>query len=188
MSLLINSFKPDPTMLIGSSLNEKTMLIAFDTDEAPVVTTAVKLVEVNPDADTITYSTYPPDQLTSINNLETSTALTIHQYDVPGHAVRYGFHNQTSSQQDPWRIWSYHDDTKLFRQTGSGAVTPWSTLAKYQKIDSYAPSVDETVFANEADLDRDARYVPISSLSCARKDLHGSCPIHYRGSPILHSP
>ena len=148
MSLLINSFKPHPTMLIGS-LNEKTMLIDFDTKEAPVVTTAVKLVEVNPDADTITYSTYPPDELTSINNLETSTALTIHQYDVPGHAERYGFHNQASSQQDPWRIWAYHDDTKLFRQTGSGAVTPWTTLAKYQKIDGYAPSVDETVFSNK---------------------------------------
>ena len=148
MSLLINSFKPHPTMLIGS-LNEKTMLIDFDTKEAPVVTTAVKLVEVNPDADTITYSKYPPDQLTSINNLETSTALTIHKYDVPGHTERYGFHNQASSQQDPWRIWAYHDDTKLFRQTGSGDVTPWTTLAKYQKIDGYAPSVDETVFSNK---------------------------------------
>ena len=152
MSLLINSFKPHPTMLIGS-LNEKTMLIDFDTDEveeAPVVTTAVKLLEVNPEADTVTYSTYPPDQLTSINNLETSTALTIHQYDVPNHAIRFGYHNQASSQQDPWRIWAYHDNTKLFRQTGSGAITPWTTLAKYQKIDSYTPSIDETVFSNKA--------------------------------------
>jgi hypothetical protein len=127
MSLLINSFKPNATMRLGSPLNEKTMLIDFDTnevEEAPVTTTAVKLVEVNPEADTITYSTYPPDELTSINNLETSTALTIHQYDVPGHAERYGFHNQASSQQDPWRIWAYHDDTKLFRQTGGyGRIT-----------------------------------------------------------------
>jgi hypothetical protein len=153
MSLLINSFKPNATMRLGSPLNEKTMLIDFDTnevEEAPVTTTAVKLVEVNPEADTITYSTYPPDELTSINNLETSTALTIHQYDVPGHAERYGFHNQASSQQDPWRIWAYHDDTKLFRQTGSGAVTPWTTLAKYQKVDSYTPAIDETVFSNKA--------------------------------------
>jgi hypothetical protein len=88
MSLLINSFKPNATMRLGSPLNEKTMLIAFDTNGvggAPVTTTAVKLVEVNPEADTITYSTYPPDELTSINNLETSTALTIHQYEIKRH-------------------------------------------------------------------------------------------------------
>jgi hypothetical protein len=175
MSLLINSFKPNATMRLGSPLNEKTMLIAFDTNGvggAPVTTTAVKLVEVNPEADTITYSTYPPDELTSINNLETSTALTIHQYDVTGHAERYGYHNQASSQQDPWRIWAYHDDTKLFRQTGSGAVTAWTTLAKYQKVDSYTPAIDETVFSNKA-------------ISIGMHDTYPSQVSHARGRTFM---
>src|SRR6056300_1274848 len=123
MSLLIKSFKPHPTMLIGQ-LNEKTMLIDFDRDEeeeeAPAVSTAVRLVVMNTDADAITYSLYPPAQLTSINNLETSTALTIYQYDVPNHTERFGFHFQPSSQENTVRIYAFEDDTRLFRQTGTG--------------------------------------------------------------------
>ena len=151
MSLLIKSFKPHPTMLIGQ-LNEKTTLIDFETDEveeAPAVTTAVRLVGMNTDADTITYSLYPPDQLTSINNLQTSTPLTIYKYDVPNHAERFGFHYQPSSQENTVRIYAFEDDTRLFRQTGTGPVSYWRTIDRYQKIDNYTPATDETYFSNK---------------------------------------
>ena len=150
MSMRISAFKPHENMRIGS-FNVKNMVIDFETDVVPETTTAVQLVKVSYDEDTsVSFQTFPPDELQTINNLQTSTAMTIHNYNDPDETPRFGFYKYAVCQQNPARIWAYENDTKVYKETyPNNTLTLHTTLQKYQKIDSYTFATGETLFSNK---------------------------------------
>ena len=150
MSMRISAFKPHENMRIGS-FSVKNMLINFDSDVVEETTTAVQLVKVNYQEDTsASFETFPPDELQTINNLETSTAMTIHNYQNPDETPRFGFYKYAVCQQNPVRLWSYENNTKVFTETyPSNTLSLLTTLQKYQKIDSYNFATGQTLFSNK---------------------------------------
>jgi hypothetical protein len=149
MSLLIRSFKPHENMRIGN-FSQQNMLINFQSDDGVEKSTAVLLVKVSYQEDpSASFEIYPPDKLATIKNLATNQAMTIYNYNQPNAVERFGYVNWTLSQQDPWRIWAYQDNTKIFTQTDNGAITLIQTLNTYQKINSYTPVLNEQIFSNK---------------------------------------
>ena len=153
MSLLISSFKPHENMRIGN-FSQKNMLINFETDDTgppPETTTAVQLVKYNYHEDsTSSFQTFPPDELQTINNLQTQTPFTIHNYKSPTETPRFGLYKYTLASQNGVRIWAYENDTKVYTQTyPSNTITLFKTLQKYQKIESYTFANGETIFSNK---------------------------------------
>jgi hypothetical protein len=154
MAMRLTSFKPHETMRIGT-FNERNMLIVFETDAvgpAPEASTAVQLVKVSYDEDTgAAFETFPPDELASINNLETSTAMTIHNYRDIDETPRFGFYKYTAATHGASvRIWAYENNTKVFTETyPSNTLSLFTTLQRYQKIESYTFAVGETLFSNK---------------------------------------
>ena len=149
----ISAFKPHENMRIGN-FNVKNMLIDFETDAVgppPETTTAVQLVKVSYDEDTsASFETFPPDELATINNLETSTAMTIHNYIDPDETPRFGFYKYSACQQNTARIWAYENDTKVYTETyPNNTLSLYTTLQRYQKIDSYTFATGETLFSNK---------------------------------------
>jgi hypothetical protein len=154
MSLLIRSFKPHENMRIGN-FSQQNMLINFETEDTgppPETSSAVQLVKYNYHADTAaSFQTFPPDELQTINNLQTQTPFTIHNYRNPTETPRFGVYKYTLASQNGVRIWAYENDTKVYTQTyPSNTITLFKTLQKYQKIESYTLLNGETVFSNKA--------------------------------------
>jgi hypothetical protein len=149
MSMLINGFQPHENMLIGN-FSQKTMLINFDTNDVNEDdTNAQLLLKISYQEDpSASFEIYPPDKLASIKNLATNQAMTIYNYNQPNAVERFGYINWTLSQQDPWKIWAYQDDTKIYKQTDNGAITLIETLNTYQKI-PYTPVLNEQIFSNK---------------------------------------
>ena len=150
MSMRISAFKPHENMRIGS-FSVKNMLINFDTGVVEETTTAVQLVKVNYQEDTgASFKIFPPDEIQTINNLETSTAMTIHNYQNPNETPRFGFYKYAACQQNPVRIWAYENDTKVFTETyPNNTLSLYTTLQKYQKIESYNFATGQTLFSNK---------------------------------------
>ena len=150
MSMLINGYKKHENMLIGYH-GENNMLIEFEKDVVGETSTAVQLAKVSYEEDTgASFKTFPPDELQTINNLQTSTAMTIHNYIDPDETPRFGFYKYSTCQQNPVRIWAYENDTKVFTETyPSNTLSLYTTLQKYQKIDSYNFATGETLFSNK---------------------------------------
>lgn len=146
----ISAFKPHENMRIGN-FNVKNMLIDFETDVVPETTTAVQLAKVSYEEDTsASFETFPPDELATINNLETSTAMTIHNYIDPDETPRFGFYKYAACQQNTVRIWAYENDTKVYTETyPNNTLSLYTTLQRYQKIDSYTFATGETLFSNK---------------------------------------
>ena len=154
MSMRVSAFKPHETMRIGN-FAQKTMLIDFETDEVsapPETTTAIQLAKVSYDEDTsASFETFPPDELATINNLETSTAMTIHNFQDPNETPRFGFYKYSSATHgNSVRIWAYENDTKIYKETyPTNTLSLFYTLQKYQKIESYSFATGETLFSNK---------------------------------------
>ncbi|MHC4377796.1 MAG: hypothetical protein ACYS26_14445, partial [Planctomycetota bacterium] len=119
---------------------------------ATETTTAVQLVKVSYDEDTsVSFQTFQPDELATINNLETSTAMTIHNYQDPDETPRFGFYKYSASTHGTSvRIWSYENDTKVYKETyPNNILTLHTTLQRYHKIESYTFANGETLFSNK---------------------------------------
>ena len=151
MSVLINYEKGNMLKDGGNMINDSgNMLIS--TDVVPETTTAVQLVKVSYDEDTsVSFQTFPPDELQTINNLQTSTAMTIHNYQDPDETPRFGFYKYTAATHGTSvRIWSYENDTKVYTETyPSNTLSLLTTLQKYQKIESYTFATGQTLFSNK---------------------------------------
>lgn len=152
MSMRISAFKPHENMRIGN-FNEKNMLIDFETDTVATETsTAVQLVKVSYDEDTgASFKTFPPDELQTINNLQTSTAMTIHNYQDPDETPRFGFYKYSAATHGTSvRIWAYENDTKVYKETyPNNTLSLYTTLQRYQKIEGYTFATGETLFSNK---------------------------------------
>ena len=152
MSMRISGFKPHENMRIGN-FNLKNMLISFESESQNVeTTTAVPLVKMSYNEDTSsTFQTFPPDELQTINNLQTSTPMTIHNYQGPEETPRFGFYKYSAATHgSAVRIWAYENDTKIYRETyPANTLTYYTTLQRYQKIDSYNVATGETIFSNK---------------------------------------
>jgi hypothetical protein len=147
----ISAFKPHENMRIGN-FNVKNMLIDFETDVVPETTTAVQLAKVSYEEDTgVSFKTFPPDELQTINNLQTSTAMTIHNYQDPDETPRFGFYKYSASTHGTAvRIWAYENDTKVYKETyPNNILTLHTTLQRYHKIESYTFANGETLFSNK---------------------------------------
>jgi len=142
-----NMLKDSGNMLKDSG----NMLISTD-EEVPETTTAVQLVKVSYDEDTsASFETFPPDELQTINNLQTSTAMTIHNFRDPDETPRFGFYRYSGATHgNSVRIWAYENDTKVYTETyPSNTLSLLTTLQRYQKIESYTFANGETLFSNK---------------------------------------
>ena len=151
MSMRISGFKPHENMRIGN-FNLKNMLISFESENQNVeTTTAVPLVKMSYNEDTSsTFKPFPPDELQTIYNLQTATPMTIHNYQGPEETPRFGFYKYSAAHQNEVRIWAYEPDTKIYRETyPANTLTYYTTLQRYQKIDSYNVATGETIFSNK---------------------------------------
>lgn len=154
MSVLINYEKGNMLKDGGNMIKDSgNMLISTDEEAVvPETTTAVQLVKVSYDEDTsASFETFPPDELATINNLETSTAMTIHNYQDPDETPRFGFYKYNlATHGASVRIWAYENDTKVYTETyPSNTLTLHTTLQRYQKIESYTFATGETLFSNK---------------------------------------
>jgi hypothetical protein len=153
MSVLINYEKGNMLKDGGNMINDSgNMLISTDEEAVvPETTTAIQLVKVSYDEDTsASFETFPPDELATINNLETSTAMTIHNYRDLDETPRFGFYKYSTCQQNPVRIWAYENDTKVYTETyPNNTLSLYTTLQKYGKIETYTFATGETLFSNK---------------------------------------
>jgi hypothetical protein len=138
----------------GNMLKDSgNMLIPTDEETiVPETTTAVQLVKVSYDEDTsASFETFPPDELATINNLETSTAMTIHNFRDEDETPRFGFYKYSAATHgSAVRIWAYENDTKVYTETyPSNTLSLLTTLQKYQKIESYTFATGQTLFSNK---------------------------------------
>jgi hypothetical protein len=154
MSMLINYENGNMLKESGNMIKDSgNMLIPTDEEAVvPETSTAVQLVKVSYDEDTsASFETFPPDELATINNLQTSTAMTIHNYKDPDETPRFGFYKYSSATHGASvRLWSYENDTKVYTETyPSNTLSLYTTLQRYQKIESYTFAVGETLFSNK---------------------------------------
>jgi hypothetical protein len=149
MSMRIN-YENGNMLKDGGNMLKDSGNMLIPTDEVET-STAVQLVKVSYDEDTAaSFKLYPPDELQTINNLATSTAMTIHNYIDLDETPRFGFYKYTACQQNPVRIWGYENETKVYKETyPANTLSLHTTLQRYQKIDSYNFATGETLFSNK---------------------------------------